>query len=68
MFHLVLDASLEVAQKGFRLFVLKLSILYWASTKMVIQLHHEDGGSPPLILGSFLACGITDGSFKIKEN
>ena len=36
MFHLVLDASLEVAQKGSRLLVLKLSELCWASTKMVV--------------------------------
>lgn len=60
MFHLVFDARLEVAQESEWLLVLKLSELSWSSMHEVIQLGHEDGSSPSLILGSFVTCGVTD--------
>ncbi|KAA8589239.1 hypothetical protein FQN60_012604 [Etheostoma spectabile] len=50
----------KVSHEGDRLLVLKLSELSWGSAQEVIQLHHKDGSSPFLILGSFLTCGITD--------
>lgn len=56
VFHLVLDARLEVTLKGERLFVLELVELDRTATKVIVQLSNQNSSSSSLVFGGFLTC------------